>query len=304
MRYIFSVFITLLACASSVQARQTITIVYPFPNESITNIYRVLASEANKIQEKYNFIVDIRPGAGGSIASNHVLNTPNTILAHTSAFFVRPNIYPRESHDLKQFQFQYVLCMVPMAVSSSKYQSWKDVPKSRPLNVGTSGLGVTSHLITMAITKNFPNIHVVPFKSTGEALLGMISDSVDLQVGFIAESEKWRDPNPQSTRRVNILGITGNQTVNGHQPLSSQGFDPDLNNMTLIMHLAVPVKYDQVVTAEWHDIFDRAAKTNAVRSVMANDHCMPNTVRPDQLDKFYATQVSNWRRFSERVRIN
>lgn len=302
MKYLLMLFVTFMSHVA--MARQTITIVYPFPNESITNIYRLLAAEANRSQDRYSFIVDVRPGAGGAIATNHVSNTPHTILAHTTAFFVRPNVYPRESYDLKNFRSLYVMCQVPMAVSSSRYQTWKEVPRSTPLTIGTSGLGVTSHLISMALAQNLPNLDVVPFKSTGEALLGLVSGSIDLQVGFISEAEQWRDTSGTSSRRVQILGITGSQAVNNYPTLTSQGFARDLANMTLAVHLVVPAVTTDVVAREFYDIFDKASRAPAVRAAFAQDNCIAQSVGFDALPKFYQSQTDLWRRMSEKIRIN
>ena len=125
-------------------AKENITIFYAWgPGDSVANYHRTIAAEANKIQDKYNFLFDTRPGAGGAIASNHVLNTPNSVLAHSTAFFVRPVVFPNESYDLTKFKSQYVHCMAPMAVTSTKYKSVKDVPATA--SVGISGLGVTTH---------------------------------------------------------------------------------------------------------------------------------------------------------------
>lgn len=285
-----------MAFSTAGHARQTVTIIYPFPNESITNIYRSLAAEANRSQDKYHFIVDVKPGAGGSIASNHVLATPHTILAHTTAFFVRPNVYPKESHDLKNFRLQYVLCTMPMAVTSTRFRTWNDISKTESLTIGTSGLGVTSHLIMLALAQTYPNLHVVPFKSTNEALLGLLSGNIDLQIGLLSEAEQWRN--------VNVLGITGAQPVGRYRPLSAMGLNRDLANMTLVIHLTVPAKNSDAQTQEFYQIFDRASQTAAVRGAMSNDTCVPTNVTLDSLEPFYNLQVQNWRRYSDRVRIN
>jgi tripartite-type tricarboxylate transporter receptor subunit TctC len=116
--------------AGSAGAAETITIVYAWgPGDSVANYHRTLADQANKIQNKYVFVFDTKPGAGGAIAANHVLNTPNTLLAHSTAFFVRPNVYPNESYDLNAFKEQFTHCMAPMAVPSTKYKNCNQIQK-------------------------------------------------------------------------------------------------------------------------------------------------------------------------------
>ena len=59
----------LLLVASTAFAKDNITILYAFsPSDTTGNYSRVLTYEANKIQDKYNFIFDARPGAGGTLA--------------------------------------------------------------------------------------------------------------------------------------------------------------------------------------------------------------------------------------------
>ena len=159
----------LFAVAFSVVAKETVTIIYSFTSaDGRTNYVRTIIEEANQLQNKYNFIFDAKPGAGGSLAANHVKNTPNTILSTSSAFFVRPNLFPNESYDLSTFKEIYLQCSAPMAITAMKYQTWADVPKDRPLTIGVSGLGTTTHLFATQIQAQYPKLQVIPFKSTSE----------------------------------------------------------------------------------------------------------------------------------------
>ena len=80
-----------IALSFAATAQENVTIYYAFsPADSMANYSRALAKEANRIQTKYNFISDTKPGAGNAIAANFVKANPNTILHTSSAFFVRP----------------------------------------------------------------------------------------------------------------------------------------------------------------------------------------------------------------------
>ena len=159
---------SLLAAVSLIAAaKENITIYYSWSaSDTAANFHRVLADEANKIQNKYNFVFDVKPGAGGSIAANHVLNQPNAIVATASAFFIRPNFFPNESHDISKFQALFPQCSAPAVITSKKYRTWSEVPADRPVSIGMSGMGTTTHLIAAQIAKKYPNLVIVPFKST------------------------------------------------------------------------------------------------------------------------------------------
>lgn len=295
--------VLIAALALTAQAKETITIFYAWgPGDSVANYHRTIANEANKIQDKYTFVFDTKPGAGGAIASNHVLNTPDSILAHSTAFFVRPVVYPNESYDLTKFKEQYVHCMAPMAVTSTKYKSFKDVPANA--SVGISGLGVTTHLAAVELQKRFPQLNIIPFKSTNDSMLSMVSGQTDLHIGFISEAEQWSKENATSERKVTVLGITGTKTINGYTPLVKQGFDPSFADMNVGHHLLVPATVEEGKRKELQEIFKKASKTDAVRHAYAVDYCEPQNVPAAGLDKFFEFHTNYWRKLASQVKVN
>jgi tripartite-type tricarboxylate transporter receptor subunit TctC len=301
MKKLLAVFLSTLAFAAS--AKENITIFYAWgPGDSVANYHRTIALEANKIQDKYNFIFDTKPGAGGVIASNHVLNTPNSILAHSTAFFVRPVVFPNESYDLTKFKSQYVHCMAPMAVTSTKYKTVKDVPANA--SVGISGLGVTTHLAAVELQKKYPQLNIVPFKSTNDSMLSMISGQTDLHIGFISEAEQWSKENTKADRKVSILGITGSKVVNGYVPLVRQGFDASFADMNVGHHMLLPVNVNDSKRKEIHEILGKAARADSVRAAYAVDYCEPQAVTYDGLDKFFAFHTNYWRKLASQVKID
>ena len=65
--------VVLATFALMATAKENITIYYSWSAADVAaNFHRQLAIEANKVQDKYNFIFDVKPGAGGSIASNYI----------------------------------------------------------------------------------------------------------------------------------------------------------------------------------------------------------------------------------------
>lgn len=296
------VFIFLSLFLLSAQATETITLVYAWgPGDSVANYHRTLANEANKIQDKYNFLVDYRPGAGGAIASNYVLKESSNILAHSTAFFVRPNVYPNESYDLNLFKEQYVHCMAPMAVTSSKFKTWKDVPNTR-VTVGISGLGVTTHLAALQLQKKYPNMDIIPFKSTSDSMMSMAAGQTDFHIGFISEAEQWTKQG--SKVAVSVLGITGSKVINGYPTLISEGFPAVFAQMNVGHHLVVPVKFDSAKAKEMHEIFTKAAQTASVKAAYAVDYCEPQTVTYDNLPKFFSFHTEYWKKLSTGIKVD
>lgn len=305
MKKILSIILTALAITAQAQTKETIVITYAWgPGDSVANYHRTLANEANKIQNKYQFLFDTKPGAGGAIAVNHTLKETNVVLAHSTAFFVRPVVYPKESYDLTQLKEQYVHCMAPMAVTSTKYKSWSEVPANANVTVGISGLGVTTHLAAIQLQQKFKNMNIVPFKSTNDSMLSMVAGQTDFHIGFISEAEQWSKDNKLSDKKVSVLGITGSKVVNGYQPLVRQGFDSTFADMNVGHHLLVPVKFDDAKHKEFHEIFTKAAQTSAVRAAYAVDYCEPQSVSYDGLTKFFNFHTEYWKKLASQVKIN
>jgi tripartite-type tricarboxylate transporter receptor subunit TctC len=285
-------------------AKETVTIVYSWTAaDGPANYSRAIIDEANKIQSKYYFIFDTKPGAGGSVAANYVKNTPNTILATASAFFVRPNFFPNESYDLSAYKEIYLQCTAPMAITAIKYKTWGEVPKDRPLTIGVSGLGTTTHLFASQIQKKYPNLTVIPFKSTSESLLSVAAGNTDLHVAFLGEVETW-GADDTKFKRLNVLGISGSSRVRGFPTLASQGFGKTVADIGVPFHLVVPTSVPDAKFKEWRDILVRAGRAVSVKETYKLDACVPRDLRDDEIEPWYHAQVAKWQRLSTGVKLD
>ena len=298
MKKLLAILFATFSLAAS--ARENITIYYSWsPADTAANFHRVLADEANKIQNRYNFVFDTKPGAGGSIAANHVLSQPNTILATASAFFIRPNFFPNESHDISQFRELFPQCSAPAVITSKKYKTWAEVPTNKPITIGMSGMGTTTHLIAAQIEKKYPNLTIVPFKSTSEAILSVLSDSTDMAVNFMGDSAQYVE-----TNKLYVLGATGSRTVNGVRPLSSFGFTKDLNVMDVPAQLLVPVTFPEAKAKEIRNIFVQAGRQPAVLDSYRPDYCQSNNQMADRdIQPWYNKQTADWKRLTQGVSL-
>jgi tripartite-type tricarboxylate transporter receptor subunit TctC len=287
----------------SAMAKETVTIVYSWnPGDTAANFHRTLVESANKIQNKYNFVFDTKPGAGGSIAANHVASTPNTILATASAFFIRPNFFPNESHDLTAFKQIMPQCSAPAVISSAKYRSWKEVPTDRPLTIGVSGMGTTTHLIATQVAKKYPKMTVVAFKSTTEALLSVLGEHTDFAVNFLGDSEQYAKPG--TPKQIYLLGLTGEKTVSGVAPLITQGFSKSLSRMDVPAQLVIPKTVSDAKFQEWRKILVQAGKAKTVQESFARDYCESMNQMPDnKIQAYYNMQVSEWQKLSNGVSL-
>lgn len=302
MKKIFlSLLLSLLSATAT--SKEVVTIVYSWsPADVAANFHRTLVDEANKIQNKYTFVFDSKPGAGGTIAANYVSNNPNTILATASAFFIRPNFFPNESQDLNNFKELMPQCSAPGLISSQKYKSWKDVPTDQPLTIGVSGMGTTTHLIATQVAKKYPKMVVVPFKSTSEALVSVLSNNTDFAVNFMGDSAQYTQPN--SPKKIYMLGVTGDQTINNVSPLITQGFPKSLARMNVPAQLVVPKTISETKFNELRQILVQAGRAKSVNDAFAVDYCQSlNQMPTENLQGYYNLQVSEWQRLAAGVTL-
>ena len=303
MEKILAVLLTFLSL--TVSAKEPITLAYSWgAGDNAANFYRALVAEANKLQNQYTFLFDTKPGAGGTVAANFTTNNPtNTLWINSSAGFIRPNLFPADSHSMADFRSILPMCVSPFVISSAKYKSWKEVPKDANLSIGMSGMGTTTHLVSIQIAKNYPNLTIVPFKSTSEALLGVLSGSVDFSVGFHGDSEQYTVPG--SAKQVYWLGQTGQTSIKGTELLSRQGFSKELSDMSTPQQIFASRKLSDERFTSIRKILVEASRAESVRSANSADNCVPNNQMPDnQLDAWFNSQVAQWKRLTQGVTLD
>lgn len=290
-----------LTLALSAQAKETITILYAFsPSDTTGNYSRVMANELNNSQDKYKFVFDAKAGAGGTLAVNDVLSKPkDTILHHSTAFFVRPNIFPKESWDIGAFKEQFLYCSAPLVVAGGSVKTWKEVAEKKDVTIGISGLGVTTHLMAVQLQKKYPNLNIIPFKSTTDAMASMFARQTDLAIGFAGEVDQWA-----ASGKVAVLGITGSTSYKGFPSLTSLGQDKIFDSMVVGQHLAVPKTWSDEKTKEIYDMIFKVAKNQTVLNSYKDDLCVPRILPYSELNKWYDGQTEYWKQLSNGIKIN
>jgi len=290
-----------LSLCAQAQSKETITLLYAFsPADTTGNYSRVLAMELNKSQSKYTFIMEGKPGAGGTLAVNEVsrANVGTHILHHSTAFFVRPNIFPKESWNTADYKSQWIYCAAPMVIASVKYKTWAEVSSGKDVSIGISGLGVTTHLMAVQLKKKYPNLIIIPFKSTTDAMMSILSGNTDLAIGFAGEVSKWEG-------KMTALGITGTKSAPHFPTLVSQGQDPVFGGMVVGQHLAVPQSFPESKRREIYDMISKVALNNPVLvERFAEDLCQPKVISYDKLDGWFNDQNAYWKNLSQGIKVD
>lgn len=279
--------------------------VLPFPpGGSADAVTRELAE---KLQARGNgtFIIENRPGAGGNLATGHVVRSPadgyTILVGVTGALVINPELYPNLGYkpetDLAPISMLAQAPVVVVASRESGLTSIKDLvqrAKAKPgeLSYATNGVG-TSHHLAGELFKQKAGIFMlnVPYNGTPGALQDIAGGRV--QVGFLDLTAAL----PMiSAGRIVPLATTGSVRPSAlpNVPTIAESGYPSYEAMTWISLVAPRgMKREQV---------DKLS--GMVNAVLADDAFKKSTAAkgmeavgstPDALQRFVTAESEKWR---------
>ncbi len=274
----------------AVAAQQQIPSVWAF---NIANVqgsyYRALLEQANQNQTKYQFIPEHRPGAGGSIAAGHVLNSERIVLLGTAtAYFVRPYLYDSAGYTFDQFRPVYLIANSPVALTS-KNKDLNTILSQDRISIGTAGPGSGTHLYALKFKARHPdkNIVIVPYKSSTEAVQDVLGGHIDLTYEFLGDAE---------ARGVKILGTTGQVKIKNYPMLKDMGY-PDNAEFVGIYHILVKKDVPDSVVQELRSIFAEAEKSSRFQDLYRSDYSFKPILKTDKdYNDWYNKTIKTYRK--------
>jgi len=281
MRAILGAFATIVLCLA-VPARaqewpqRQVTIVVPFgAGGSADLLARLLA---NHLQAKYGtpFVIENRPGAGGSTGTGYVAKAPadgaTLLLGTVSSIAVNAALYKKLPFDVdRELQPISQLVSFPNLLVVDPKLPVRDIPQligylkanEGKINYGSSGLGTSSHLSVVMLERAIgTKMTHVPFRSTGEVVNSMLGGNIQLAIDSMttiwpqAEAGQVRALGVSTPRRspsapdVPAIG----ETVQGYEAVAWQGlFAPAGTPRPVVDRIAAEVRriwaLPEVVTA-------------------------------------------------------
>ena len=198
----------LLVCVAGVapafaQAFPTkpIRLILPFPPGGPSDILGRALSQKLSEQLGQQVIADNRPGAGGNLGLELTAKAPPdgyTVVLSSPLIALSPSLYSKLNYEQKDLapislvaQIQNVVLVHP-SVPAKNLKELAQIARASPgkLNYGSGGVGTTTHLapeLFMSMTKT-KMVHV-PYKGSGQALIGLIGGQVDVLVMAVPAAE-------------------------------------------------------------------------------------------------------------------
>jgi len=264
------VFVSTLAHASP----QSVAIVWPFSvGSNQVNFIRVIIDDANKRQNKYQFYVEFKPGAGGSIAARYVENHKNlALLSTSSSFFVRSFYYPEESHKVENFKPVLIECTgQPMAVVSKNFSSIDELKNQKRLTIGAN-FGSLTEAVVRQLQQLLPNteLDIIPYSGTIAGTMEVMAGRIDLNVDTPGESLQWLE-----TDKLRSIGASGTVENKYFKTFNSQGIR-EFSGLTNNYMMVASAKTDTATIKELHNILRASAQNTDVRlrEYYARDYCI------------------------------
>ena len=176
-----------------------IRLIVPFPPAGGTDILARLISSKLTEQHKWIFMIDNKPGAGGTIGITEAVKAaPNgyeIVMGQKDNLVIGPWLYKNLRWDpTRDFIAVAHIAYTPVLIatgSDSKYKSLGDVVAAarkdpEAINYGSPGSGTSIHLAAELFEKaaGIKFTHV-PYKGSNPALLDAIAGNIDLLVSSV-----------------------------------------------------------------------------------------------------------------------
>jgi tripartite-type tricarboxylate transporter receptor subunit TctC len=186
--------VALAASAAHAQTYPTkpVHVIVPFTPGSATDVVARTVAQALSTRMGQVFVVENRPGAGGTIGANLVAKAaPDgyTLLVNSSGHTVNPSIYPSLPFDTaKDFTGVGLLAEQPNILVVAPSKGWKTAgdlvkaAKAEPgkLSYASAGAGSATHMNAekFRVSAGIDAVHI-PYKGTPEALTDTMNGRVD-----------------------------------------------------------------------------------------------------------------------------
>lgn len=280
--------------SATTYSKTIITINWPFDTASNqANFIRIIVEEANRQQNKYLFLYNNKPGAGGTIAAKHVLSSTKEInlLSTSSSFWVRPIFYPNESHKVEDFQPIMIECIEqPYIIISSKYSSLKEIQQQKELNIGV-GLGSLTEAVAREFQTKLPNtkLNYIGYNGSIKPMMDVQAGLLDLSVGLPADTKQYVEIN-----RLVVIGSSGWQNYSLFPTFNSQGVK-GFENLVSNYAIYAPITMNNKTAKELHNILNNAAMSSTILSTLyANDLCSPVNLNYEDTIKIFNKWFKYW----------
>lgn len=292
-KVLLSLIIVLFGTAN---AATIVPVVWGFALASTSGLMaREIVDEANNIQKKYVFVLESKPGAGGSVSVNYTtsLSQP-AILIHSSSYFIRPNMFAEGWYDVKQFNILNNFCNgQAIAFISKNYKTLYELQKQKSFSIGVLPGSITQLLVS-EYQKQFTNqdIVIVGYKDTPQMTNQVLGGFLDIGIDWLAGV---------NNKELNVLAVTGKHNHPGAKTFTLQGI-AGFEDMTADFYLMVNKNMNSETVKEFNDIMSKAVDNKRIKDLCMQDFGEPANVTGAAAAEIFKRKEIYWKLAVEKTK--
>lgn len=285
---------------------KTVKIVIGFPpGQATDSVTRLLADKLRQVTGD-NYIVDNRPGQGGSIALGSVAKSPadGSVMSvvHMSAIAANPHLYPAVPYEsLKDFEPVSLIGDLPFVLVCNPSLPFKSIKefiayaKANPetLTNASSGNGTVSHL-AMEKLKRDAGIKMthVPYKGSVAGLTDVISGNVSVALETASSVKNYVD-----SGKLRALAIGSSKQLGGvfaGVPTLAQSGFKDINAVTWLM-IIYPAGTPKSIVNSTYAALSKVMSSPEVEQSLLTIGCIPRVSKsPEDAAAYLRSEYKYW----------
>ena len=281
-----------------------IRLVVPFPAGGTTDVMGRLIGQQLSVRLGQQFVIDNRPGAGGSIGTDIVAKAPadgyTLLLGGVATHSINPSLYARLPYDaVKDFAAVSLLATLPnvLVVNPSlpvrSVQELVALAKAKPgaLTFASGGNGTTHHL-SGELFKRMAGVDMthVPYKGNAPAIADVLGGQVSMMFDNIGNSLPHIKAG--KLRALAVTGAVRAPVLPSLPTLSELGFTGF--NITSWFGLFAPAGTPQPILERLNIEVNRALHDKQVRELLAGEGIEAQGNTPEQFRVFLQAEAVRW----------
>lgn len=296
---------TIPAAAQEWPARP-VRFIVPFPPGGTVDPLARLVGARLAEPLKQQFVVENRPGAGGSIGTAAAAKSPpdgHTFLFAFDSHAINPALFRNLAFDTaKDFAPVMLVGTAPYAIVTQAGKPWKSLTevvsasKAKPgsVAVGSIGVGTLAHLILMQMQTigGFEATHV-PYAGGGPMTTSLLGGQIDLGVGSVA----LLTPHVRGGK-MRAIATTGERRATTLPEVPTLG-EQGIGGLTAHAWWGIfaPAGTPKPILDRFHAELVRVFNLPDVRKTLAESLGMDLLVSsPEELQKFLLAEMDRWGR--------
>ncbi|OGA50267.1 MAG: hypothetical protein A3G24_17260 [Betaproteobacteria bacterium RIFCSPLOWO2_12_FULL_62_13] len=251
------------------------------------------------------FVVDFKPGAGGTIAAAFVAKAApdgHVITLISPSFTIAPLLYKDLPYDpVKSFapislasSAPYIFVVHP-SVPARTLSEYIALARANPgkINIGTTGVGAFNHLLAAWLhIATGTKATFVPYKGGPLYMADLLAGRIDGGISSIPFVTPY-----VTAGKLRAIGVTSarrNPVVPDLPTFAEQGV-PGYDAVNWLGFLA-PAKTPGPIVAKLSAEFAKALKQSDVMGMLKVDGAQPVGSTPEQFSQFLVAEMARWRK--------